>query len=161
MPHFKARAVSVIAVCLLAGATAGAAQAATPSVTTAIKAQDKAIKDSAVFKSLKHIKVNTPAQAKALIPKYQALQLKLQHAATVVSKASATGSEQRQGQKDWVGGVRELAHGVGLLDVALKDAVDGNKTAAKTELIKAEKALTAANALGTKGDRLLGLPTKD
>lgn len=161
MSQFKTRAVSVITACVLVGGAAGAAQAATPSVTTAIKGQDKAVKDSAVFKSLKNVKVNTPAQAKALIPKYKALQLKLEHAATVVSHASATGPNQKTGQTDWVGGVRELARGIGLVDTALKDAVDGNKTAAMAELVKAQKALTAGNALGTKGDKLLGLSTND
>jgi hypothetical protein len=161
MPQFKRCAVSAITACVLAGGGAGVAQAATPNVTTAIKAQDKAVKNSAVFKSLKHVKVSTPAQAKALIPKYKALQLKLDHAATVVSKAAATGAQQKQGQKDWVGGVRDLAQGIGFLDVALKDAIDGNGSAAKTELAKAQKALSAGDALGTKGDELLGLPTDD
>lgn len=86
-----------------------------------------------------------------LIPKYKALQLKLEHAATVVSQASAEGSKQKQGQKDRVGGVRELAQGIGLLDTALKDAVDGKAAAAKTELVKAQKALNDGNALGTEG----------
>jgi len=158
MPQFKTRAVSVIAACVVAGGAAGAAQAAT-SVTAAIKAQDKAVKNSAAFKSLKHVSAGTPAQAKALIPKYKALQVKLDHAATVVSKASATGAKQKQGQKDWVDGVRELAQGIGMLDAALADAVKGNKAAAKSALTKAQKELVAGNNLGAKGDKLLGLPT--
>lgn len=161
MPQMKTRVVSVITACLLAGGAAGAAQAATPSVTTAIKAQDKAVKDSPVFQSLKHVKITTPAQAKALIPKYKALQLKLEHAATVVSRASANGSVQRQGQSDWVGGVRELSRGIGLFDTALTDAVNGKLAAARMELVKAEKALKAGDAMGTEGDKLLGLPTSD
>lgn len=161
MPQWKTRAVSVITAGLLAGGMAGAAQAATTSGTTAIKAQDKAVIDSAVFKSLKHVKLNTPAQAKAAIPKYKALQLKLEHAAAVVSQASTKGSKQKQGQKDWVGGVREVAHGIGLLDTALQDAVNGKAAAAKAELVKAEKALNAGDALGVKGDMLLGLSSGD
>lgn len=161
MPQFKKYAVSVITACLLAGGAAGAAQAATPSVTAAIKAQDKVVKNSAAFKGLKHVKIGTPAQAKALIPKYKALQLELQHAATVVAAASAKGSTQKQGQADWVGGVREVARGIGLFDTALKDAVNGKAAAAKAELVKAQKALAAGNALGTKGDKLLGLPSSD
>jgi len=45
MPRFKTRAVLLIAVCLLAVGAVGAAQAATPSVTSAIKAQDKVLVD--------------------------------------------------------------------------------------------------------------------
>jgi len=161
MPQWKTRAVSVITAGLLAGGMAGAAQAATPSVTTAIKAQDKAVKHSAAFRSLKHIKITTPAQAKAAIPKYRALALKLEHAANVVAGASAKGATQKQGQKDWVEGVREVAHGIGLLDTALTDAVHGKGSAAKAELVKAEKALNAGDAIGTKGDKLLGLSPSD
>lgn len=161
MPQLRTRAVSVITACLLAGGMAGAAQAATPSVTAAIKAQDKAVKNSAVFRSLKHIKITTPAQAKVAIPKYKALQLKLEHAATVVSAASAKGATQKQGQKDWVEGVREVAHGIGLLDTALTDAVDGKDAAAKAEAIKAQKALNAGDVVGTEGDKLLGLSPSD
>lgn len=88
-------------------------------------------------------------------------QRQLEHAATVVSQASANGSEQNQGQKDWVGGVSEVAHGIGLLDTALQDAVDGTAAAAKAGLVKPEKALNAGDALGVKGDLLLGLPSGD
>lgn len=70
-------------------------------------------------------------------------------------------AKQKQGQKDWVGGVRLLAHGIGLLDTALADAVNGKTGAARSELVNAQKALAAGNALGTKGDKLLGLPTND
>jgi hypothetical protein len=149
--------VSVIVACSLAGAAAGTAEAGAMSVKTAIKAQDKVVKSSPAFQSLKQIKVNTAAQVTVLIRKDRALEKKLNHAAAVVSAASATGSRQKQGQKDWVNGVRDIAQGLGTLNVALEDAIHGRATAAKTAELKAENKVEAGDALGTRGDKLLGI----
>jgi hypothetical protein len=68
---------------------------------------------------------------------------------------------QRAGQKDWVDGARELAHGFEQLTVALRDVERGDKTAAKREAVTAIKTIKAGDTLGTKGDRLLDLPSND
>ena len=131
------------------------------SVRAAIKAQDHAVKQSPAFKRLKHFKANTPAQAMNLIPDFRALDKKLDLAATVVSKATASTAKEKVGQRDWVAGVRGLVRGISQLVVGLKDVEHGNKSAAKAEALIAQKTLNQANALGVKGDRALGLPTSD
>ena len=154
------------AICLVCAAGCGVigtteAVASGESVTAAIHAQDKAIKGSATYQDVQHFHASTVAQAKALIPKFAQLKSTLEHGASVVSGASATGSAQEQGQKDWVDGVREVAAGVGSFETGIKDLVAGNKTAAKTAVVKAEKLIKAGNLLSGKGDKLLGLPTRD
>ena len=153
------RLISLLA--LLLGCTAVAAQASGTTVIAAVKAQDKVVKSSAAYRGLKHIKANTPAEARKLVTEFKALQGKVEHAATAVSRASASGPRQKQGQEDWVQGVRELARGLGQLDTGLQDVVNGKTAAAKAALTKAERTLSAANARGSKGDKLLGLPTND
>ena len=138
-----------------------AASAARVSVTSAIHAQDKAVKNSPAFKKLEHTTVNTPAQAKKVIPELTAAAKKLDQAATAVSKATATTTKQRAGQKDWVTGVRDLSHGFSQLVTALKDVEHGNQAAGKKEALAAQRSLNKGNTVGSKGDRLLGLPTSD
>jgi len=153
--------MSILTACLLAVCTVGTAQASSTSVTAAIKAQDKIFKTSPAYKSLKDFKLSTTAEAKKLVKEFKALRVAADHAATVVSEASASGAKQKQGQNDWVDGLREAATGMGMLNTALQDALDGKAAAAKTLLAKGQKGLDAGNALGDKGDRLLGLPTSD
>lgn len=137
---------------------AGAAQAATPNVKTVIKAQDRLIRKSPEYAKLKTISVQTPAQAQTVVVALGALHKALEHAATVVSKSSTTSARQRTGRNEWVKAARELAHGLTQLQTALRDAEHGNKTAAQAEILKADKTMKAANTLGTKADRLIGLP---
>ena len=101
------------------------------------------------------------AQAKKAILDLQAAAKKVDHAASVVSKATASTAKQRAGQKDWVDGVRDLGRGFSQLVGALKDIEHGNMSAAKTAALAAQKTIATAEKLGTKGDRLLGLPTTD
>jgi hypothetical protein len=151
--------IAVIAVMVLA-AVVSVAAASGMTVTQAIKAQDKIVRSNPEYKSLKHIKANTVAQAKALIPKLDSLKRSVDHAATAVSSASAT-SSQKAGQRDWVKGGRLLADGLGGLAAGLNDVVHGKTSAAKSALARAQRNLDAADAIGEKGDRLLGLPTSD
>lgn len=139
-------------------ATAGAAGM---SVTAAIHAQDKAVKNSPAFKKLEHLNVKTPAAAKKAIPELKAAAKKLDKAATAVSDATATTAKQRAGQKDWVAGVRDLSHGLSQLGTALKDIEQGNQAGAKKAVLASQASMKKGNAIGSKGDRLLGLPTSD
>jgi hypothetical protein len=50
---------------------------------------------------------------------------------------------------------------VGGLAVALREVVNGHTAAAKAASAEAERLAKSAAAVGTKGDRLLGLPTSD
>jgi dihydroxyacetone kinase-like predicted kinase len=152
-------AVGLSATAMLAGTAA--AQAAATSVTTAIRSQDKAVRHNPAVKALAHFHANSPAQARKLIPEFEAASKAVNHAATVVSRASTSSAMQRAGQKDWVDGARELAHGFEQLTVALRDVERGDKTAAKREAVTAIKTIKAGDTLGTKGDRLLDLPSND
>jgi hypothetical protein len=163
MPQSLKRLGTVCLACAVAGGVIGTTEAAASgmSVTAAIQAQDKAIKDSSTYQDVQHFHATTTAQAKALIPKFAQLKTTLEHGASVVAGASTTSSTQKQGQKDWVDGVREVAGGVGAFETGIKDLVAGNKDSAKAAVLKAEKLIKAGNLLSGKGDKLLGLPTKD
>ncbi len=137
------------------------AQASSMSVAAAIKAQDKAIKRSPAYQQLRHFDAKTPAQAKALISKFAALETTVKHAATAVSGASATTSTQKQAQSEWVKGAREEATGIGQLETGVKDLVAGKNSTAKTEVAKAVKTIKAGDVLGAEADKLLGLPSSD
>jgi len=157
MRQLRTGLVSVFTACLLALAVTGIAQASAVSVKAAVKAQDKALKSSSALNSLKHIKATTPAQIKVVVGKDKALETKLNHAATVVSQASATGATQKQGQKDWVDSVRDISKGFGQLNIALEDAIHDKAAAAKKAEAKAENTVAAGDALGAKANKLLGI----
>jgi len=162
MPHLKSRVVSLsLAAAIAAGASSGVAQAKSANVVTVIKAQDRLIKRSPAYKDLQHFNVNTKTPAKKLVKSFSALKRETDHAATVVAAASTSSARQKRGQRDWVAGMREGARGIGQFDTAIKDLMAGKKAMAKREATKAEKTLKAGNALGSKGDKLLGLPTRD
>jgi hypothetical protein len=160
------RAVCRLGKMLVAGVVvlsgfAASSEAASVSVTAAIKGQDQAVRHSPVLKKITHFRLTTPAQTKKLVVDLQTLDGRLDHAATVVSEATALTAKQKLGQKEWVGGVRELANGFSQFAVELKDIERGDKTAAKQEAIIAKKTIQQGDALGMKGDRALGLPTSD
>ena len=161
MSHLRARFTLLIVSGVLLGSAVGTAQASAMTVTVAIKTQDKVIKNAAAYKSLTHLNANTPAEARKLIVEFKALREHVAHAATVVAGASANGTKEKQGQKDWVTGARDLASGIGMLDTGLQDVVKGNAAAAKAVLRKAQLTLSRADAVAAKADKLLGLPTSD
>lgn len=139
--------------------TAGVAQAATPNVKTVVKAQDKIIRRSPEYAKLKTLNVTTAAQARTAATEIGALRQAVDHAATVVSKSSTTSARQRAGRNLWVAGARKLGNGLAQLKTGLMDAARGDKTAAKAEIVKADKTMAAADAMGVKADREIGLPT--
>jgi hypothetical protein len=162
MSHVKSRVVSLgLSVAVAAAATGGVAQANSTNVVTAIKSQDKVIKRSPAYKELQHFDVKTKTQARTLLKSFSALQREADHAASVVAAASTSSARQKSGQRDWVNGMREGARGIGQFETGIKDLLAGKKTDAKQEVVRAEKTLKAGNALGSKGDKLLGLPTRD
>jgi hypothetical protein len=161
MSHARSRLLAL----LIAGAfvvlATGAAQAGATTVTAAVKAQDRIVKNSVAYRSLKHFSANTPAAARRLVTEFKALQLRVEHAANVVSRASASGVRQKLGQREWVDGVRDLARGIGQLDVALEDIIHGRNATGRSELLRAKRTLAVANAVGTRGKRLLRIPAND
>jgi len=152
--------VAVFAATALLNVSAGVSGAGTVSVLQAIKTQDRVVRGNPEYKSLKHFKLNSAAQAKVEIPKLRSLKLSLERAATDVSHASVT-SAQAAGRSDWVRGVRLLAAGVGGLATGLNDLDEGRYAAAKSAVLKADRRVLSAETIGETGDQLLGLPSSD
>jgi hypothetical protein len=161
MPQLKFRVVSIGLAVAVAASASGVAQATSTNVVTAIKAQDRVIKRSPAYKDLQRVDVKTKAQARTLLRSFSALRREADQAATVVAAASTSNARQKQGQRDWVHGAREFANGLGEFDAGFRDLAAGKTADAKRELLKAERTLKAGNALGSRGDKLLGLPTSD
>jgi lambda family phage tail tape measure protein len=98
-------------------------------------------------------------RAKTLGAKYKGLATQFDQAATVVSKAQATTPAQKQGQSDWVTGVRGAAQGFDEYADALGDVAAKNKSAAKSKLVSAVKTIDRDAKLLLKVDKLLRLST--
>jgi len=130
---FVFRRATISVVTLAFAGLAAVARADDGSVKATIKAQGHAIKQSPQLKRLLKGTKFTANQTPQLIKLCQALEGKLSHAANVVSRTTASTAIGRAGKKDWVKGVRGLAHGFSQLVTALKDVEHGNKTAGQTE----------------------------
>ena len=161
MRTYRTGALSLGVAIALAGGITGTAQADQPNVVTAIKAQDKIMKQSPALKKINNLNGTSKAQARKLVADLGKLEKLSEHAVSVVAKASTSDAKQRQGKQDWLKGTREQNRGLLQLRTALKSAIAGNKTAFKGEYTKALKTLISGAQLSAKGDKLLGLPTND
>lgn len=151
--------ISLVTIAVALAGLATVAQADDAGVKAAIKAQDHQLTLSPQLKQLLHTKKSiTAAQAPAAIKACQGLERRLNHAAGVVAKTSGSTAAGKAGKRDWVKGVRDLAHGFSQLTTALKDIEHGNKSAAQTRAAAALKTIANANALGVKADHELKLP---
>jgi hypothetical protein len=152
--------VALVAAAAMVSTSTHMAAASTQTVTQAIQAQDKIVHRNPGYRSLQNFHIRTAAQAEAAIPKFQAVEKLVKSAANAVAGATAT-SAQAAGQKDWVAGARGVARGIGMLVIAFRDIEHGKDAAAKAEALNALKTVKAGAATGTKGDKLLHLPTGD
>lgn len=157
MRNLTIRGIALGAALALAGTTAGVAQASQPNVVKAIRAQDKIIGKSPVWKALQN-PPTTAAGFEQLIAEVPALVKAGDHAIAVVSKSTTTSAKQRAGKQDWLKGSRQQLQGLNEAQTALTDLFAGNATTAQTELAKAVQDVAAGTKLSTKGDKLLGLP---
>jgi uncharacterized protein (UPF0210 family) len=149
-----AGAMAVVAMFALLG---GVAAARGLTVTQAVRAQDKLVRDSPGYKTLQDFRtITTATQAEQAIPGLNALEKLLAHAANTIANASA-GASQKTGQKDCVSGVRLFNNAVGMFVIALTDSAQGKSSAAKTEATKAFKLIRSGNMIGIKGEKLLHL----
>jgi hypothetical protein len=124
--------LSLATLAIVFGGGAAQASANDTGVRSAIKAQDRAIKQSPQLKRLLNGTVKS-SQTSEAIKLCHAFAGKLDHAAAKVAKTKASSPTGIAGEKNWVAGVRELAHGFSQLATALKDEQHGNKPAAKKE----------------------------
>src|SRR5579871_332324 len=157
----KACLASAGLVCAVGVGVPMQAQASSKGLVQAIKAQDRVVANSPAYRQLQHFDANTPAQAKALIPKFAALESKIRHAASAVSAASTTTSTQQRAQSDWVTGARQEATGIGEFETGFKDLIAGRKATAKAEVTKGAENIKAGDVLSAKADKLLGLAPGD
>lgn len=65
-----------------------------------------------------------------------------------MSQPKASTSKQKLGQKEWVEGARDLAHGFSQITVALQEIERGNQAGARQEAIAARKTIKTADLLG-------------
>ncbi len=150
-------AISMVTLTLMLAGMATVAQANDATVRATIKAQTHSINQSPQLKGLlKGTKIK-PSQAPQLIKLCHALAGKLDHAAAVVAKTTASTAQGKLGKTNWVKGARGLAHGFSQLETALKDLQHGNKSAAQTEAATALKTIANATAVGVKADHELKL----
>lgn len=149
--------LSLATLAVVLGAVAVQATASDMSVKAAIKAQDRAIKQTPQLKRLLNGTVRS-SQISEAIKLCRAFESKLDDAAAAVAKTHASTADGAAGKKDWVTGVRGLAHGFSQFTAALKDQQQGNKPAAKTKARAALKTISTAEALGLKADHELKLP---
>jgi hypothetical protein len=153
----RTRALAAGVTLAATGLGAATAQASPSNVVTTVKAQEQIIRSSPAYRQLQNLKITTKAQAKVAIPTFAALDAKLKTAASAVSAASTTTPQQKQGQTDWVKGVRDLATGISDIEIGLKDAVANQIPAGKKEILKAAGPLKRAAVLSHNADVLLGL----
>jgi hypothetical protein len=151
---FRRGAGALTAAAVAAGVFAGTAEAG-QNVVAAIKSQEQAVIPS--LKVLDKINFSSPSDAKKYVPKLQTAVKKLNTAANVVARASASSSTQKQGQADWVKGIRGDATALGYLVTALKDISSSNQSGALTYIHKAKVLEKSSTAIGEKGEKLLGI----
>ncbi len=136
---------------------AGSAQASSQNVVQVIEAQDKILQSDPAIAAAKNFeKVKTVAAAKKLIPEVNGLVVKLDHAATLVSQASAT-SSQKVGQTEWVTAAHDEATGEHDLVLGLSQLIKGEQSGVAT-LKKVTAPIEKGDALAVKARKLLGIP---
>jgi hypothetical protein len=87
-----------------------------------------------------------------------ALETRLGHAATAVTKTVAESPIIEQGRRDWLTGARQLENGLGSLVIALRDAERGLDTRARAAFHAAVRNIDAAESLMRHADRELRVP---
>jgi hypothetical protein len=140
--------------CLLA---ASGAQASDSSVRAAIESSNKQVKESPELQgALSEIK-NDPKTIAKLQKGITTFDSALNKIAAKVAAQKASTPNGKQGQADWVGGIRKLTKGFEDLNTALSDIKNGNKSAAKPELKQAVTLVKQGVVEAKKGKALLGV----
>jgi hypothetical protein len=143
----------VLAVCVAVGCFAlqSSAFASDASVRSAIETSNHQVKESGELKgSLKELRED-PKTLEKVHRGIAEFDSALRKVVSKVSAQKASTTSGKQGESEYVGGLRKLISGFSDLDKAITDLKDHNKTGAKTEL-KAAAALVKAGAEeGKKG----------
>jgi hypothetical protein len=162
MRNVTSHCLSVAAALALTGSLAGAAQASSTNVVTAIKAQDRLVKRTPGFKTLNdNLNVKTVSAAKKAVPVIEPLVKASARAVRVVAKASTSSAQQRQGKADWIKGSEEEDRGLLEYRTALEDLIEGKHSAFKAMDTKAQTLIGKGVTIGSKGDQLLGISIND
>jgi hypothetical protein len=139
------------------GCAAAVAQANDAGVKATIKTQDHALGETSQYKKLAGGTLKT-SQLPQAIKLCRGFEVKLLHAADVVSRTRGSTPTGKAGKKDWVAAVRATALGYAELATSLKDIEHGQKAAGKAKAEAALRTFHTALALDLKADHLLKLP---
>jgi hypothetical protein len=151
--------LAAVSVCLTIGCllAAGGAQASDSSVRSAIEASTQQVKESPELQgALSELKSDPKTIAK-LQKGIATFDGALKKVAAKVSAQKASTSNGKQGEADWVGGIRKVAKGFEDLGTALSDLKSGNKSGGKTELKQAIALVKQGAEEAKKGKSLLGV----
>src|SRR5579875_406226 len=114
-----------------------AAHAATMPVKPAIERQSRAVTNSRAERRLQTAasRARNASAARKLVDPLEALERRLNEAATTVSRSRATTASGRTARGDWVRGVRGDARAIGQIVIAFRDLERNDKSGARRELV--------------------------
>jgi hypothetical protein len=154
-------AVLVGAFGLTTATTSPAASA--KGVVAVIKAQDEILNHAAATRQLRHYDLRTfppPKVARRALPVLRRFVDNLRTDVRAVANASTDSFRQRQGQLDYVHGVRIQIRGFVEIEHALAQLIDRNISAGAHTFERGQKLLESGNVIANRGDSLLGLSTR-
>ncbi|HTA37048.1 MAG TPA: hypothetical protein VK761_10060 [Solirubrobacteraceae bacterium] len=140
--------------CLLA---ASGAQASDSSVRAAIEASSRQVKESSELQGALSEFKSDPKDLAKLQKGIATFVGALKKVEAKVSAQKASTSKGKQGEADWLGGIRKVAKGFEDLNTTLSDIKSGNKSAAKSELKQAVTLVKQGAVEAKEGKALLGV----
>jgi len=149
-------------VALSIAATSSAAPPA-GNVVAVIKAQDKILNHAPATRTLGRFDLRSVPPPKVATPALPALRgfvHDLRSDVAAVANASTSSFRQRQGQLDYVHGVRIQLRGFVELEHALEQVIARNISAGAHTYVRGQKLLDSGNVIANRGDMLLGLSTR-
>jgi hypothetical protein len=162
MRNVRSQCLSIAAALALTASLAGAAQASSTNVATAIKTQDRLVRRTPECKTFNaNLNVKTVSKAKKVVPVIEPLEKAAARAVRVVAKASTSSARQRRGKADWIKGSEEVDRGMLEYRTALEDLIAGKQSAFKAIDARAQTLIDKGVTLSSNGDQLIGISIND
>jgi hypothetical protein len=147
-----------------AGPAAAATGARTPmahvaqaaDVVAAVKNQTQRLRRR-TLPQLAHLRLDSPADARAALPVLRSVHARLAFAARDVAFASVQSPLQRVARETWVRGTRDEAEGVAAFERAAQAIAAGHKPAARAPLLRAIKLFARGGEQTQRAESLLDL----
>jgi hypothetical protein len=138
----------------------GTAQASDASVRGAIEGAAKELKESPKLeKEIAALKNPSKADLQKVVKAVGTLQTDLQKVASKVSAQTASTTAGKEGEEDWLEGIKNVANGFGDFKTGLLDLEKKSVSTGKTEVKKGAKLIKQGSAEVKKGDALLKVKT--